>query len=182
MARLGGVVAVSVALTVALAVAVGLGLSGCTVPASSAPPSTSAAPTASAPTRWWSTPLDPIGSAIPVDDPAASAKRLSPDRAAYCQALADTLAAGNGLFPKGVDVTSDGYRVSSLAFVYELQALAPAEVAASWKDFGLLFVALLDTGGDATKLVLPEGVTADRVQAASSAIEQDARTACGLAP
>jgi hypothetical protein len=187
MARLGGAdsrAASRTGVAAAVALAAALALSGCSVPASSAP-GTATPPTgstAAAPTRWWSTPLDAVGSAIPVDDPAASAKRLKPDRADYCQALADTLAAGNGIFPDDVDVASDTYRVSALAFVYELQALAPAEVAPAWHDFGSLFVALVDAGGDAAKLTLPQGLSADQVTAASNTIEQDARTQCGLTP
>ena len=131
-------------------------------------------------TRWWSTPESTVGSAIGAADAADATSRLTPDTASYCQALDDTEAAGNGLFPEGTQAESPTYRLAATTFVREIQAMAPDEVRSSWQTLGGVILALVDASGDAAALKLPDGVTAADIDAANTAITAHALSACGL--
>jgi hypothetical protein len=159
----------------ALAVGVTLLLAGCT----------SAAPEAGGDAvpvveRWWSTADDAVGSVIEDGDPELAASRLSPDLTDYCQALDDTLAAGNSIFPADIDVTTPAYRVATLAFVNELTAMAPTGITADWVVLGSVITALVEADGDAAQLKLPDGVDSAAVEAAGGAIDAHAQSECGL--
>ena len=130
--------------------------------------------------RWWSTAESEVGSSVEVDDAEDATTVLEPDRGAYCQALDDTMAAGTGIFPTNVDVTSTAYTGAVTTFVREMQAMAPEEVAADWQVLGDMILALVESGGDAAALVLPDGATAESVQSASDAIGAHAEESCGL--
>jgi hypothetical protein len=131
--------------------------------------------------RWWSTSESEVGSTVEAGDADDATKVLAPDRGAYCQALADTMAAGNSIFPADIDVGSPAYLGAVTTFVREMQAMAPGEVSAQWRVLGDTILAVVESEGDATRLVLPDGVTAESVQAASDAVGANAQEACGLA-
>ena len=156
-------------------VAVLVTLTGCTD--SPQPPAVS---TGAPAIRWWSTADSPTGSAIGEADAADATSSLRPDTAAYCQALDDTVAAGNGLFPAGTEAQSPSYRLAATTFVREMQAMAPDEVRPSWNTLGSVMLALVDAGGDAAALKLPSGVTAQDIDAADTAITAHALSACGI--
>jgi hypothetical protein len=142
-------------------------------------PSTSPAP-GSTVERWWSTTDDRVGSVIENSEPELAASRLSPDVGGYCQALDDTAAAGNGIFPSDVDVASAGYRVATLAFVNEITAMAPDELAQPWGVLGGVITALVEANSDAAELELPAGADAAEIETAGAAISAHASSECGL--
>lgn len=135
-----------------------------------------------APTRWWETPRSAAGSEIDAADPEAGARSLSPDRDAYCAILEQTAERGEGFIPADIDPANENYVAASSAFVHEVQALAPAEVREDWETYGAMLLALFESGGDIESLLLPDALTAEQIDAAAVAIDEDARARCGLTP
>jgi len=130
--------------------------------------------------RWWSTTDSDVGSAVEAGDAEDATTVLNPDRGAYCQALDDTLAAGNGIFPTDIDVASPAYTDAVTTFVREMQAMAPEDVSTDWVVLGDMILALVESKGDAASLVLPDGATAETIEAASAQISAHAEESCGL--
>lgn len=176
------------ALGLATALAVGaVGLTGCSGSAGpSTPHTTGGSGAAASPspspsstfraTRWWSNAAGTAGTAIDSASPAAGAAELSPDKNAYCGMLEQTLAAGKSIMP-GISATDPALLTSTLAFVAELQAVAPTEVHAAWKTLGDALVVLVKSGGDSTKLPQTD---ASAVSKAADAIAAHSKKACGL--
>lgn len=129
--------------------------------------------------RWWSTPDEEVGSIIDGSEGDSSVD-LEPNLGAYCQALDDTVSAGNGLFPEGVDPASDEYAESVTAFVREMQAMAPDEMQDAWQDLGGVMLAIVAARGDASKLDLPAEATEASIASASDTISAHAQSDCGL--
>lgn len=127
-------------------------------------------------TRWWSNSAAPAGSTIAPGQPDGAAARLHPSRPQYCAMLKQTLAAGRSILP-GVAADDPARTAAAVAFVTELQHVAPAEVASSWQVLGNTIIAVVRSGGDPSRIT---GVDAAATRAAVAAVSADATSRCGV--
>lgn len=125
-------------------------------------------------TRWWSNSAGTTGTEIDANRPQALAGKLRPSASDYCSMLKQTVAAGKSILP-GVTAQDPALLASTKAFVAEIQAVAPAAVAASWKVLGDVVVAFVESGGDPTKV---KGTDTKAVQSAVGTIAADAKGTC----
>jgi hypothetical protein len=128
-------------------------------------------------TRWWSNSEVKAGSTIAAGSPDAAVSKLHASRTDYCTMLRQTVAAGKSILP-GVSAADPALLTSSKAFVGEIQKVAPAAVASSWRVLGTAVIALVESRGDTTKAT--KEVDAAAVQKAGSAIASDAKRSCGV--
>jgi hypothetical protein len=127
-------------------------------------------------TRWWSNSAAPAGSTIDTHDPEAAVGRLHASPTDYCGMLRQTLAAGHSILPN-VTANDPALLTSTKAFMAELEAVAPPTVARSWKVLGPAVIALVESGGDLTKV---KGIDAAAVGTAARKVAADARRSCGV--
>ena len=137
----------------------------------------SAAPATHGPAlRWWSNSVATAGSTIDPRNPAAVATKLAPSRAEYCEMLAQTLQAGKSIL-SGIAPNDPALLNSAIAFVTELQRVAPDSVAASWRTLAPALLTLVRSNGSApTQSKSDVTETAD----AAKAVATDAKKNCGL--
>lgn len=150
-------------------------VAGCSGGGSPAPKSTSAVG-AITPVRWWSNGQVDAGSTIALSGPDKAASKLLPSRSDYCSMLKQTVAAGRSILP-GVTASDPALLASTKAFVDELQHVAPAAVAPSWRVLGSALVALVGSGGNPVGV---QGIDAAAVQRAGSLVAADAKHSCGV--
>jgi hypothetical protein len=164
----------TVALLAATVVAAPI-LAGCSGGGSAAAPkaSTTSGPVA---TRWWSTSVAPAGSTIDSKSPANVASRLHSSQTEYCGMLRQTLAAGHSILPN-VTAADPALLTSSRAFVAELEAVAPSQVAGPVKVVGDAVLALVGSGGDPARV---KGIDAAAVSKAASMVAANAKRSCGV--
>ena len=127
-------------------------------------------------TRWWGNSAESPGSTVDPADPAAAAANLKPSRADYCGMLKQTLAAGHSLFPDA-SAADPALHTAAIAFVNELQHVAPTEVAASWQVLGSLIIKLVQANGNPSAM---QGVDSAKVSAAVATVSSDAQSRCGV--
>jgi hypothetical protein len=127
-------------------------------------------------TRWWGNSAASAGSTVDPVDPAAAAANLKPSRADYCGMLKQTLAAGHSLFPNS-SASDPSLHTAAIAFVNELQHVAPAEVAASWQVLGNLIITLVQANGSPSAM---QSVDSAKVSAAVATVSSDAQSRCGV--
>lgn len=128
------------------------------------------------PMRWWSNGQVEAGSTIALSGSDGAAKKLTPSRPDYCSMLKQTVAAGKSILP-GVTASDPALLASTKAFVDELQHVAPASVAPSWKVLGSALVALVGSGGNPVGV---KGIDVAAVQRAGSLVAADAKRSCGV--
>lgn len=152
----------------------------CACTGSSRPPEPPAATSAAGHTyaaqRWWSNHAASSGSSIAANGPDAAVVALRPSRTDYCGMLRQTTAAGKSLFA-GVAPGDAGMQATVRAFVAEISAVAPSDVARAWHALGKMIVAVSASGGDLGRV---SGVNTGRVRAAAATIAADAATQCHL--
>lgn len=148
--------------------------SGPTTTAARASTGTSAAPTpqSTVATRWWSNSAATDGSTINPADPTAAAAHLKPNRDQYCAMLKQTVSAGKSILP-GASASDPRLIASTEAFVAELQAVAPSQVAAQWKTLGDVLVEFVKSGGTSAGSSSGAALTT-----AAAAISTDAKSRC----
>src|SRR5207237_72463 len=81
-----------------------------------------------------------------------------------------TLAAGHTILPN-VTANDPALLTSTKAFVAELEAVAPSDLAGSWKVLGSAVLTFVQSGGDSTKV---QGIDAAAVRTAASTVAADA--------
>ncbi|SDJ05386.1 hypothetical protein SAMN05444157_1489 [Frankineae bacterium MT45] len=130
--------------------------------------------------RWWTDAAGANGSKIDMKNPTADAANLKPDTKSYCSVLSSTMAAGKTPF-SGFSSDDPAVGASTQAWLAELTALAPAELAPSWKTYSTGILALLSAATKPTA-ALPSFSAADQSAqtAALAAISADAKTSCNL--
>lgn len=126
--------------------------------------------------RWWSNSGATAGSTIDPRNPAAVATQLAPDRAQYCEMLAQTMQSGKSIL-SGVSPQDPVLLNSAIAFVTEVQRVAPGSVAGSWRTLGPAILALIAPSSSAAPA---STIDASRTAAATNAIAADAKRNCGL--
>lgn len=138
----------------------------------------SVAPTSSAlvATRWWSNSATGAGSLIDPKDPESAAKKLHISPRDYCGMLRQTVAAGHTILPN-VTANDPALLTSTKAFVAELEAVAPSDLAGSWKVLGSAVLTFVESGGDSTKV---QGIDAAAVRTAASTVAAEAKRSCGV--
>ena len=139
--------------------------------------SSSAAPVAAAPAvRWWSNSVASAGSTIDPKNPAAVAAKLAPSRGEYCEMLSETLKAGKSVLA-GVTASDPALVNTAVAFVTELERVAPGAVSDAWKVLSPALLALVKSNGSA-----PTQSKADitATMNATKVIATDAQKNCGL--
>jgi hypothetical protein len=151
---------------VAALLAAGVVTAGC----SSSHPA--AGPTAGVPTA-------PVQGAVTTDAGAAkavAAARWWQNGSGYCGMLEQTLKAGKSILPNASadDPTLHGV---TAAFINDVERVAPANVAPSWKVLGDLIIKLVQANGDPSAV---KGVDVKKVQAAVAAVSTDAKSRCGV--
>jgi hypothetical protein len=152
-----------------VAIVVALVLGGCS---SGKHSSKSPAPTA---TRWWSNAAVKVGSTIDPVHPSAAAPSLTTSRSDYCAMLSLTKDKGQALIPAGAS-NDPRLVLETEALVAEIQAVAPATVAPSWKVIAPVILQVVKSGS------LPSGSATSgtaNLQAAE-AINDDAKANCHL--
>jgi hypothetical protein len=127
-------------------------------------------------TRWWSNSAARAGSLINPKDPESAATKLHTSPRDYCGMLRQTLAAGHTILPN-VTANDPALLTSTKAFVAELEAVAPSDLAGSWKVLGSAVLTFVQSGGDSTKV---QGIDAAAVRAAASTVAADAKRSCGV--
>jgi hypothetical protein len=127
-------------------------------------------------TRWWSTSAAQVGSTIDPKNPEALAGKLHPSPTQYCGILRQTLAAGHSILPN-VTAADPALLTSSRAFVAELEAVAPSQVAGPVKVVGDAVLALVGSGGDPARV---KGIDAAAVRKAASMVAANAKRSCGV--
>lgn len=167
------------------AVAVAVSLGACTSGGPHADAGTSSAPlltdSSSASThgpavRWWSNGVASAGSTIDPKNPAEDATKLSPSRAQYCQMLSETLKFGKSVL-SGVTANDPALAESAIAFVTELQSVAPSEVAEAWRALSPALLTLVRSKGSAPTVSKAD---AQATLSATKTIATDAKKNCGL--
>jgi hypothetical protein len=125
---------------------------------------------------WWSNRAARAGSAVAMHgvDPAVAA--LRPSRDDYCTMLRQTKAAGRTLFA-GVTPDDAAMRATIRAFVAEISAVAPANLARAWSTVGAAIVAVSSSGGDVGHV---KGIDAATVRQSAATIAADASAHCRL--
>jgi hypothetical protein len=127
-------------------------------------------------TRWWSNSASKAGSLIDPKDPESAATKLHTSPRDYCGMLRQTLAAGHTILPN-VTANDPALLTSTKAFVAELEAVAPSDLAGSWKVLGSAVLTFVQSGGDSTKV---QGIDAVAVRTAAGTVAADAKRGCGV--
>jgi hypothetical protein len=127
-------------------------------------------------TRWWGNSAESAGSTVDPADPAAAAADLKPSRDDYCEMLKQTVAAGHSLFPSA-SAADPALHTAAIAFVNELQHVAPTEVAASWQVLGNFIITLVQANGNPSAV---QAVDSAKVSAAVATVSSDAQSRCGV--
>lgn len=127
-------------------------------------------------TRWWSDGAAPAGSTVDAAHPSAAAAKLHPSRPQYCTMLRQTVRAGRSVLP-GVTAKDPALVATTRAFVAEVRGVAPGEVKAPWGVLGPAVIALVESGGDTSRVT---GIDTAAVQRAAVAIAADSRSRCGV--
>lgn len=122
--------------------------------------------------RWWVSPAGPIGATIDVENPEASAARLTPSHTDYCALLRSSMNNSNSPFAAQAGLHSNAVATAH-AWLAEIEALSDGQVRTSWQTFGPTLVAAMTSTHAPAR-------PADSVSAAVSMIANDARTSCGL--
>jgi hypothetical protein len=131
--------------------------------------------TSVAATRWWSDAAGGQGTVVGTSQKVS--KSLKPDRSVYCSMLKQTMAAGKSVLP-GATATDPALATVTEAFVNELLAVAPPEVAGSWHVLGPVLVSVVKSGGALAGL--RTHVDANAVSAAAKTVATDASAQCHL--
>lgn len=126
--------------------------------------------------RWWSNSATRVGSLIDPKDPESAARKLHTSSRDYCGMLRQTLAAGHSILPN-VTANDPALLTSTKAFVAELEAVAPSDLAGSWKVLGSAVLTFVRSGGDSTKV---QGIDAAAVRAAANTVAAEAKRGCGV--
>jgi hypothetical protein len=107
---------------------------------------------------------------------AVAAAKWWQNGSGYCGMLEQTLKAGKSILPNASasDPTLHGV---TTAFISDLERVAPANVAPSWKVLGDLIIKLVQANGDPSAV---KGVDVAKVQAAVAAVSTDAKSRCGV--
>lgn len=157
-----------------LAAVSGVGVVGCSSghPATPASVSVSNGPVA---VRWWSNGAAQVGSTIDASRPGALAGKLSPSRTQYCTMLRQTVASGTSIL-SGVGAADPARYTATVAFVSELQKVAPSEVASAWRVLGPEIETIVKSGA----LPTPNATAAAQAAAAAQTVGADATKNCGV--
>ena len=124
--------------------------------------------------RWWSNSAAHVGSTIDKGHADAAVAKLHQSRADYCGMIRQTAAAGKTILP-GVAAADPALISTMIAFVSELQKVAPNEVAADWQVIGKAVMTLVKSGGTAPKTPQVDGAA---IQKAAAAVAADAEKNC----
>lgn len=127
-------------------------------------------------TRWWSNSGNRVGTELDTDDPEAGAAGLSASPIDYCGMLRQTVAAGKSILPN-VTANDPALLTSTRAFLAELEAVAPAPIAGSWRVLGPAVITFVESGGDSASV---QRVDAAAVRKAVSTVAADAKRSCGV--
>jgi hypothetical protein len=90
--------------------------------------------------------------------------------------LKQTLAAGHSIFPNA-SAADPSLHTAAIAFVNELQHVAPTEVAPSWQLLGNFIITLVQANGNPSAV---QAVDAAKVKAAVATVSSDAQSRCGV--
>ena len=125
--------------------------------------------------RWWSNGAAQAGSTIDPAHPGALAGKLSPSRTQYCTMLRQTVASGTSIL-SGVAAQDPARYAATVAFVSELQKVAPSEVSGAWRVLGPQIEALVKSAA----LPSADPGAAAQTAAAAQTIGTDATKNCGV--
>jgi hypothetical protein len=131
---------------------------------------------ATAAARWWSNSAAAAGSTIDPARPSAAAAKLSRSRTQYCQMLTQTLQSGRSVLA-GVGAQDPARSTATIAFVAELQRVAPAEVSTAWDTLAPALVRLVKP---ATTPPTADAADAAKTASAAKTIADDAKAHCNL--